>query len=127
MIFSKMSKNSAADFPRLYVRSSQQLREFKVSNELLTHRVVITLSLSRYGVILSINSFDCHNNKVFVCCERHYYLPWAKLYKRIAHGKKPCAVDVTFCFLFVCILWTNYTPPGSISLHLIVASDRAMR
>lgn len=57
-----MSKNSAADCP-IFFRIFQQLREFKVSNELFTHRVVITLSLSCHGVVLSINSFDLHNNK----------------------------------------------------------------
>ena len=61
-----MSNNSAADCPRLYVRSSQQLREFKVSNELLTHRVVITLSCSSYIVTFAIHTFNLHNYFVFV-------------------------------------------------------------
>lgn len=55
-----MSKNSAADFPRLYVRSSQQLREFKVSNELLTHRVKISLTRASNIVLLSVHTLDSH-------------------------------------------------------------------
>ena len=61
-----MSKNSAADCP-IFFRIFQQLREFKVSNELFTHRVVISLSLSSYGVIFSIHSLDLHNNIDCLC------------------------------------------------------------
>lgn len=71
-----MSKNSAADCPRLYVRSSQQLREFKVSNELLTHRVVITLSCSGHIVTFAIHTFDLHilcvcvfRSTIGTCCK----------------------------------------------------------
>ena len=76
MIFSKMSKNSAADCPRLYVRSSQQLREFKVSNELLTHRVVITLCCSSHIVTFAIHTFDLHI--LCVCVFRPNIGTWCK-------------------------------------------------
>ena len=72
MIFSKMSKNSAADCPRLYVRSSQQLREFKVSNELLTHRVVITLCCSSHIVTFAIHTFNLHKI-LCLCVSSHYW------------------------------------------------------
>ena len=75
-----MSKNSAADCPRLYVRSSQQLREFKVSNELLTHRVVITLCCSSHIVTFAIHTFNLHKI-LCLCC----FVPLLELGAKVRH------------------------------------------
>ena len=101
MIFSKMSKNSAADCPRLYVRSSQQLREFKVSNELLTHRVVISLSCSSHIVTFAIHTFDLHKI-LCLCC----FVPLLELDAKIRRiyrmGKKLLSLRLSSFFLFSC-------------------------
>ena len=70
-----MSKNSAADCP-IFFRIFQQLREFKVSNELFTHRVVISLSCSSHIVTFAIHTFDLHI--LCVCVFRPNIGTWCK-------------------------------------------------
>ena len=112
MIFSKMSKNSAADCPRLYVRSSQQLREFKVSNELLTHRVVITLSCSSHIVTFAIHTFDLH--KILCLCVSSHYWNLVQRYGEFTDwGKSYYRYDFRVSFFLVvlyhCLILLSYT------------------
>ena len=103
MIFSKMSKNSAADCPRLYVRSSQQLREFKVSNELLTHRVVITLCCSSHIVTFAIHTFDLHKI-LCLCCFVPLLELGAKIRQFYGAEKKLLSLRLSSFFLFSCLV-----------------------
>ena len=103
MIFSKMSKNSAADCPRLYVRSSQQLREFKVSNELLTHRVVITLSCSSHIVTFAIHTFNLHKI-LCLCCFAPISELGAKIRQFYGVEKKLLSLRFSSFFLFSCLV-----------------------
>ena len=115
-----MSKNSAADCPRLYVRSSQQLREFKVSNELLTHRVVITLCCSSYIVTFAIHTFNLH--KILCLCVSSHYWNLMQRYGEFTYwGKSYYRYDFRVSFFLVvlyhCLKLLFYT------IVLVILSD----